>query len=1186
MALTFITGSSGAGKTTALLQKVIRESMENPKQRFYVIVPEQATMQTQKDLVRLHPRHSILNIDVLSFNRLAYRVFSEVGYRKTQLLEEIGKTFLLEKIALEQQDHLRYFGGTLARPENLSEMKGVLSELMLYGDSPEDLERAVQQEDHGNQEAGNGMFRMKMQDITLVYNEFLKKMEGSLMTAEEVPDKLCEVVGQSEKLKGCVLTFDGFTGFTPVQLHLLEKLMPIAKEICVTVTMDQNEDLYASKSSPQNIFHMSHATCRSLIEIAQRTGTRILPEVRIDHPESARHRNSRELQFLEKNIMRRGIRKWKQKPEDIRIFDLENPRREIEEAALLIHRLVRRDGLRFRDIAIVTGDLETYSVYVRRIFGMWKIPYFLDEKRSLLTNPFLEYIRAALEVCADNYSYEGIFRLLKSGMTDLDADSIEHLENYVLGTGIRGRKKWRETFVKTYLNEDPGEVPKLNEVREKVCELLDPLADAFSKRGSTVREKTVALYEFCVRSRAEEKLSQKQEEFEAKGQPDLAREYAQVYPYVMNFLDKLVDVLGDEKISMSDYRDLIEAGFSEARIAIIPPGADRVLVGDMERSRLGRIKAMIFVGVNDGLVPKPQSSGGMLSDADRKKLQEQKLSLKPTAREAMAIERFYLYLTLTKPEQKLYLFYSRANAKGESLRPAFLIGLIKRMFPLLEEESSETGSRMADETQEKDPDRQKESDLQNRIEIPETGVSLLLEGLQKINEENPGPAFLELFSYYRNQPEYAPRMQSLLEAAGMHKPSGQIGSAAAKALYGRHLQNSASRLERFCECEFRHFLQYGLRLKPRPEFSFSGMDRGTILHEALQRYSDRVRSEHTTWAEAAKDEKKRAAYAKDALEKSVRNNGGDVLYDSARNEYEIHRMERLLDTSIARLGEQLAAGDFDVTWTEADFQDSGGLLNFRFPDGTSMALTGRIDRVDTCESDDGMTYVKVIDYKTGNVVFDINQVYYGLQLQLVLYLNEAVEKLKKEQRNPVPAGIFYYQVKDPIVEVAPGDTIEDIEKKILDKLKVSGVVLKDPEAIGHLDRSLKGQEGSSRFIPVSYRKGKIDKKTGEKIPGAMSSTSKVMDAASFQTMEEYVLRKMRECAWEILHGEADINPYRYKKTVACAFCPFSGICGFDRRIRGFQYRELLPMKQDEALKKMEEDTDEDAELDGRTKKGH
>ena len=1168
MSLRFYIGGSGAGKSRNVFAHIIKASMEEPRTRFLVLVPEQSTMETQRQIVRLHPRHGILNIDVLSMTRLAYRVFSEVGYRREMMLEEIGKTFLLEKIALEQKNRLPSFGYLLTKPEFLARMKAMISELMIYGVSPEELESLSLNPD--------SPLAFKMQDIILLYREFRKRLEGSYMTTEEVPEKLSLLAEDSKMFRDAVVVMDGFTGFTPLQLLFIRRILPLVRELHVTVTMDPDINPFG-RFQKSSLFLMSHEMVRDLSELAREVKVPMEPPVYIRSGPESRHGASPQLMELERRLFRRSHRedsRVQHPAPGIRLVSASDPRTEIAFVAREICRMVREEGLRYRDFAIVTGDLESYGMYVRETFSEAEIPFFIDEKRSLLKNPFIEYLRAALEAVTDQYSYSSMFRMLKSGASPFDRNMTDHLENYVLARGIRGKKKWREPFIRHYRGEDPGEVPVLNGFREEICALMDPLADVMAGRGSTVREKTEALRAFCAGSHAEELLSEREESFLRAGRPDLAREYAQVWPYVDSFLDKLVAVLGDERISMADYRALIEAGFGEARIAIIPPGNDRVTVADMERSRLADVRVLFFVGVNEGLIPKAPSDGGVLSEADRAELLARDVKLKPSSRTQMYIDRFYLYLTLTKPSDRLFLSWSGANVSGEILRPAYLIGVLRRLFPGLAVENAnrEQGTSAAGESvlmdllqgknaEPGDPVHGKKNGLADLVQREKTGISLLVEGLARIDEMRPSGAYFELFSYYSSHPLYAGRCRKLLAAARAEKHADRIGQAAARALYGTVLTNSASRLELFSACRFAHFLSYGLKLKERREYAFSGMDMGSLLHRSLELFEEETGRRGISWAALAEDDGLRNAIAAGCMARAVDEYGSTVFTDSARDRYQLNRLQRLMAATAWSQARQLSAGDFVPAGAEAGFRNMEELdaSVLELPHGARMLLTGRIDRVDVCETG-GAAYVKIMDYKTGNVTFDLTEVYYGLQLQLAVYLDAAMDMLRRAGRCPVPAGMFYCHIGDPVVDYREMETDDETARRILTELRLSGPALQDMDVLKHLDHELR-PEKSSEVIPVSLKKD-----------GNISARSLVLCEEDFLKVCAHVKRTIRKSAELILAGHAEIDPYEYRNETACDYCPFRGVCGFDRRIPGYQYRSLPSMKREEILARMDSQT--------------
>ena len=1121
MALHFYTGGAGAAHTAEMLREVIRQSMEKPEQRFFVIVPEQATMEMQRRVVKLHPRHAVLNLEVTSLMRLAWRVFEETGFGRESMLEEIGKTFLLEKVVLEQRGRLPGLGRLLTSPAYLAELKSLLSELMLYDVSPDDLL---------NPEIRGGKLKARLQETVVLYRAFLEKIEGTYLTAEEVPDRFCRAVPESGLLAGSVLAFDGFTGFTPVQYRLLEQMMAAARDMYVTVTTDEKQGIFDSFRQT-DLFALSMETARTLVRIAQRQGIPVADEKRFGREEGAE-----DIRFLEQHLFRSGHEVFPKRAGSIRVWSGSDPRAETEACAAEICRLVREEGLRYRDIAVVSGDPSVYGVCLSEIMEDYEIPCFVDEKRKLLRNPFIEFLRAALETCTDQYSFDSMFRMLKSGMTDFDDEEIWCLENYALGTGLKGKKRWRGPLTRLARDMNPAALPKLEQLRQRVCALVDPLSDALADRRGTVRTRSEALYRFFASLHTEEKLKQREEICRSEGKYALAQEYAQVYPYVCAFLDKLVSVLGEEKISMQDYRALIEAGFAEGKIAVIPPGSDRVLAGDVERTRIPEVKVLFFLGVNEGLIPKAVKSSGLLTETDREQLNRAEIRLKPTARQALYIERFYLYTLLSRPSGRLYLSFSRTSAQGEKLNPSYLIDAVCRLFPDLETEA----------------------DVKNGPQRMRSARHLLAEGLRETGRRPFPPGLKEMYLFYRETPEYAEYTERLLSAALAKKPADRLGRTAVRRLYGEKLRNSASRLETFFGCAFAHFLQYGLRLKERPEYAFTGLDFGNVMHRALELYGNGLKERKPAESGIPEGELLRMSDA--AVAQAVLETGADsALHNSARDEYLITKMKRLMAASAKALTEQLAAGEFVIRDTEEDFRDSGRLeaLNVELPGGFSMELTGRIDRIDTYVQGDA-AYVKIIDYKTGSTKFDAAKIYHGLQLQLALYMNTASEILKGEGLHPVPAGMFYYRVQDPVLAWKSGESDEELAERRQREMIGSGVVLGDRAVLEKMDRTL-FTGGRSKVIPAAVNKD-----------GSFSKSSRVLTEEDFHTVGEYVRRKILQAGEAIMSGNAEISPFRLGTETACDFCPYREICGFDRRVPGFAWRELDKMDEQTAIRRMEE----------------
>ena len=651
MALQFVLGSAGSGKSGYVFRKTVKEAQKNLKKNYYVVVPEQFTMQTQRELVRLQEKNSIMNIDVVSFQRLAYRIFDELGKTNMAVLEETGKNLVLRKVAEERMDDLCVMQGNMKKMGYISEVKSLISELTQYNIDPDTLETFIEEQNMPP------AFSYKLQDILTMYRGFRSAISGMYITAEEVLEAFCDMAEESKLLQDAVLVFDGFTGFTPIQNNVLYRLMGIVSDIYVTVTIDPAEDIY-SYHDMQELFAMSKKTVASLMKMAEEKHFEVTEPVVLKNPKADRFREAPVLRFLEQNLFRTRHHSYEKKDEKeikegIEILSLPNPRRELQYAAEEIARLVHTGAYRYRDFAIISGAIEEYGSYVPQIMEEFGIPFFLDTTKNILLHPFLEFVRSLLQVIEDNFSEEAMFRYLRCGLSQISEDEIDLLENYVLAAGIRGKKKWEARFIYTTHEVTEEDLEALNELRIRVMEPFLELTAVFRKKGATVRECTTALYQFIVSLQIEQQLKYRENQYKEAKDLAKAKEYAQIYRIVMDILDKMATLLGDEVMDISEYAKVLEAGFEAAKVGVIPGGYDCVMIGDIERTRLDDIKVLFIVGVNDGIVPKSDNRGGIISQLEREELAKNHMELAPTARERVFIQRFYLYLAVTKPSKKL-----------------------------------------------------------------------------------------------------------------------------------------------------------------------------------------------------------------------------------------------------------------------------------------------------------------------------------------------------------------------------------------------------------------------------------------------------------------------------------------------------------------------------------------------------
>lgn len=1143
MSLRFYFGPSGSGKSHRIYEEIMQRAAQEPGRNFLIIVPDQFTMQTQKDLVMRSDRGGILNIDVLSFGRLSHRILEEVGTKEMPVLDDTGKSLVLQKIAADLKEQLPAMGSLLHKQGYIHEVKSAISEFMQYGISTQDMDKLIASAEK------RGALAMKLRDLKTLYRGFQDYIRDHFITTEETLDVLRRSLVKSKILPDSVVVFDGFTGFTPIQNRLIQELMRVCEETIVAVTIGEEEDPY-QMDGEQKLFHLSKKTVADLVKLAAEAEVTRGEDVFVKGGPN-RFTEAPALCYLEQNLFRYQYEPYTEKQCEIRMFEALSPREEVHQTALYIRKLIREEGLTYRDIAVVIGDLEGYASYVETEFGQLEIPCFLDRTRGIVLNPMIEYIKSALQLYIRDFSYDTVFHFLRSGMADISREEIDELENYVIRTGARGYRTYSRLFTRKTEEMQQGSgqedteraeetMERLNRIRQQFADTVEILHMApRAKAGEYVDH----LYDFLEQNQVQQKLLNYQQRFEQEGDLAKAREYAQIYRLVMDLLDQIYELLGEEEISLQEFADILEAGFGEITVGTIPQNVDRIVVGDMERTRLKQVKVLFFLGVNDGNIPKNASKGGIISDMDREFLIESGTEMAPSPRQQMYIQRLYLYLNMTKPSERLYLSYAKVNSDGKGIRPSYLIDTVRKLFPQLAVEYPQNRSRL------------------EQIEGRQEGARYLAEELREYADgtlrEEERQDFYLMYRAYEADPEGRDRLTAA--AFRRYKESG-LSRIVARALYGRQLENSVSRLETYAACACRHFLQYGLSLQEREEFGFEVSDMGNVYHAVLENFAGKLAESGRTWWDF--DENFATQAIKEAVEGYAATYGETVLYSSARNEYAITRMSRILTRTVLTLQQHLKQGSFQPDDYELSFRFAEDLdsIHVDLSEEEKMHLQGRIDRIDVSE-DAEHVYVKVIDYKSGNKKFDLAALYYGLQLQLVVYMNAAMEleSRKHPDKEIVPAALLYYHIDDPTIETPVELTQEQINEEILAKLRMNGVVNSDPAVVERLDHLL---QDKSKVIPVEKKKD-----------GSFSARSGILSREELHVVSAYVDTKIRQIGREILDGKIAANPYEKGNEEACTYCAYKKVCGFDGSIPGYEKRQLEDLDKQTLMQRMQETTE-------------
>ncbi len=1123
MGLRLIIGRSGTGKTETCMRE-IAERQGKQKGRLIFIVPEQYSSQAERDLIERTKGKGILQGEVLSFGRLAHRVFSKKGVGKKVPLGDIGKSMALRKILLEQEESLNYFRKTIDKQGFVEQLDLTITELFQYHIRLEQLE------EREKEEGLSQTVRGKLGDLKIIYKGYLDFLQNEYISGDELLDLLAGRLAGTESMEETEIWVDGFYGFTPQEYRVVGQLLRLAKQVNITLTMDEYS-LHQKNLPLSAPFFEPFLTAQKLKKIALEEGIKILPPLVL---EENRRTEIGALQFLEKNYFYYYGR-TSDKLEGISLFAAANKYDEIRYTAGKIIDLVRDEGLRFREIAIVTNSMGDYEKSLRGILREYDIPYFIDAKREIISHPLIEFVRSAVDILVYNFTYESVFRYLKTGLASVEREETDLLENYVLAYGIKGFKWHKETWEYGFREGMEEEKARINTLKERVLAPLRPFYEGVKRNKKyPLKDMAVFLTELLNTLHVAEQLEDWAEKAWEKGNGTKAGEHQQIWGILVNLLEKMVQILGEEEITVSEFAKILEAGLVKSDMGIIPPTADSILIGDIERTRLPEIKALFVLGVNEGVLPMPGGAQGIFSDEEREALEQTGMELASGGKRRAFEEQYLIYRGITKPSSRLYFSYCTGDLEGKALRPSSLVSRMKMLFPLLEE-VEETGETI-------------------------TTADDCFHGLGQEMRKGTGDGGMaeiwkDIYSYYESHGQWKEKLRMLKEGLTAEGRQERLSQKTVKKMYGQELVSSVSKLERYATCPFAYFAEYGLKAEERKLYQLHAPDLGMLFHEVLEVFAQTLEEEHLNWKDMTKEETE--AIIERAVEEAAPKLGNEVLLDTAANQYLIRRLKRISKRAAWTLTEHMKKGDFRPYGYEIGFGMKEVLppIIITLSGGERLVLQGKIDRVDVLDKDSSR-YVKIIDYKSGNKEFSFCDIYYGLQLQLLIYMDAFLKTCgAEEERRLKPGGVFYFRVKDPSVKMKKEMSSEEIYDTLFRELRMSGLVLDDADVIKGMDNIFdSGEEGlsqgSSAIIPVTVNKDGSYKKGG----------ADVADEESYGKLMTFAGEKVREMGDSILQGEIAPSPIKKENQVPCTYCSYQSLCRFEPLGGQGGYRELKNKK--------------------------
>ena len=1110
MGLRIIYGRAGSGKSEYCYKEIAKDIEKNEK--IFLITPEQFSFTAEKKLMEAVKTEAVLQAEVVHLSRLAKRVIKEIGI-KDDRMSKCGKAMLISHILTMQKKDLKYLSKS---EENINLAISSITELKKHGVTVEMLKEQIDKTE-------NIYLKTKLQDISVIYEQYDEQIKQSYIDEADELAILAENIENIKWLKNSVIYIDEFAGFTYSEYQVIKGLIKYAKQVNITITVDNLEQ---TLNPDTDIFYANKITVKKLQDIVSQN------ELKLEKPikmlEVKRFKTP-ELKYIEGNLFKTQSTKYEQKVENLSMFLAKNQYTEIEYIAKEITKLVKEKKKRYNDIAIITKNIQSYSNLARVIFEKYDIPIFIDEKRELSQNIIIQYVLSIFEILQKNYSKESVFQYAKMGFLEIEQSDIFKLENYCTKWGIK-QNKFKKDFVYE-LEKNKQEIEYYNELRKKIIEPIENLKQKIRK-GKTAKGITVVIYDFLEKQKIEEKIFLKMQELKEKNREDLVQEYKESYEILINVLDEIVKIFRDENITINQYANILKQGLKASSLGKIPGTQDQVIMGDVDRSRSHKVDTIFIIGLNDGVYPSINKSEGFLGDEDREYLKKQGIELAKGTLENLYDDNFNIYKAFTTAERELHLSYSSADTEGGALRPSIYITKIKKMFPNLKETSDVIVS-----------------DYQ--ITNQKATYEALIEKLAKIEESELEPEWKEIYKYFGNNEEWKIKLEKDLQGLNYTNIPQNIEKTTIEKLYGNVLRTSVSKLETYKKCPFSYFLKYGLNLKQKEELKIQNFDTGSFMHEVIDLFFNYLREENIELTELLNEEEKIRKIVNQIIETKL-DCGKYRFTATVKYKILIQRLEKMVTKALKYIVESLVYSDFNVEGTEVEFSKGKEYkpIEIALENGKRIEITGKIDRVDIAKTEDG-NYLRIIDYKSSARNVDLNEVYAGVSIQLLTYLDAICE-----EEDLMPAGILYFNLIEKNVNPKT-KTEEAIEEEIRKQFKMKGLILADIEVMKMQDNNLK-EGGTSKLIPAGISaKGGINKR----------DTSGV-DEQEFEVLQKYIGKIIKEIGKEILEGKIELSPTNYKGKTPCRYCEYHAICGFDARNNKNKYDYIENLSKDDIIRKM------------------
>lgn len=1131
MSLRIVTGRTGSGKTKFMQQEIIdilqKDSIGEP---LFYIVPDQMSFSSEYSLAADSGLPGLIRAQVTTFKRLAWRVLQETGGIAKEEISGFGYRMLIRSLLEENKEQFKLFNRAATKRGFTDQIEVLLKEFNRYCLNYDTMSNVLN--DLENVQAPQTLID-KSSDLVMLLELMEQKLGTSYIDGEGYLMLLAQKIKDSSLLATSEIYIDGFTSFTPRELEIIQELMKKTKRLTIALPMESLADAL----DEQSLFFQPANTCQKLLDIANKENVEIEPT---EHQTEQKRFETVELAHLEAN--------FDQLPPQVigtegnlHVIEAANRRAEVHAIARNIRVLMQQNDVRYKEMAILHRDSETYEGLIETIFAQYDIPVFISRKKPMLHHPLIELSRSALEIIRSDWKYESMFRAIKTDLFfPLNASKREwreradRLENFVLSFGIYGdrwfdEKRWiykkyrgLEFYSKVQTDEELSTQADIHAVRDIVVNPLKVLSEQLTVSNTGIDIAT-ALYTFMETLQVYDKLQVLKQAEEEEGQLLLATEHEQAWNEWVDVLDQFVLMFGEKEMSLEEASKILDEGFDQLAFSRIPPTLDQVVVASVDIGRVVNMKATFVIGVNDGIYPKRMDHEGLLSDMDREWFNHIGFELAPSSKMRLLDENYLVYKAFTGASNYLFVSYPIADSEGKALLPSMYIKKLQQMIDNLEIELAVM-----------DPSDSTNAvvDL-STISHPRTTLPYVVMQLREaLNTGKLSEVWQAVYSYYMDDPYWSKLMKRITRPMIHGNKTERLSQDMTSALYGETIISSVSRVEKYYSCPFAHYASYGLKLEERAEYHLEPPAMGDLFHAALKWISDETNRLNIMWGDLSKSQCMKLA--KQAVDHIVPVFVHQLLLSTNRYRYIQRKLEQILASTLIALSKHSNVSSFVPIAVEAGFGPGEALPALEIPlkNRRKMQLRGRIDRVDAANINGNM-FVRIVDYKSSKKGIDLNEVYHGLSLQMLTYLDVAIANAPSWlQEDAEPAGVLYVHLHNPFIQSKKEMAEAELEEAIYKSYKMNGLLIDDSEVIMEMDEQM---DGFSKVIPVRINKdGNLSK-----------SSSKVVDTENMKLLQSFVRKKHEQAGNGMNAGDTRVYPYRLKDKMPCQYCSYQSVCQFD-----------------------------------------